>query len=219
MEFDLDQRLAALGVGELAAFALGPRDAGDGPAGVWRAQLGTRWHQALRAQTAAATAAAEFEVAVAGRIFHEGWTLSLSGRIDQLVPAALAGGAACLREIKTTLRALPADEAELRADHPDYFAQLAAYVALARLAPDALPAAVAGGGPVRGELVFVEAGSGLAQTLALIPADDGLFRARLTAVVRIPQSAGAGPRAVARAPLPSRVQRAARRPGDDPRRP
>jgi Rad3-related DNA helicase len=183
MEFDLDQRSAALGVGELAAFALGPRDAGDGPAGVWRAQLGTRWHQALRAQTAAATAAAEFEVAVAGRIFHEGWTLTLSGRIDQLVPAALAGGAACLREIKTTLRALPADEAELRADHPDYFAQLAAYVALARLAPDALPAAVAGGGPVRGELVFVEAGSGLAQTLALLPADDGLFRARLTAVV------------------------------------
>jgi Rad3-related DNA helicase len=188
MEFDLDQRTAALGVGELAAFAIGPRDTGDGPAGVWRAQLGTRWHQTLRAQTAAATAAAEFEVAVAGRIFHGGWTLTLTGRIDQLVPAGTPGEPDCLREIKTTPRALPADEAELRAAHPEYFAQLAAYVALTRLAQAGAETATAGGpaaigAGMRGELVFVEAGSGLAQTLALVPADDGLFRARLTAVV------------------------------------
>ncbi len=181
MEFDLDQRTAALGVGELAAFAIGPRDAGDGPAGVWRAQLGTRWHQTLRAQTAASSATAEFEVVVAGRIFHEGWTLALTGRIDQLVPAGGSGEPDCLREIKTTLRPLPADEAELRADYPEYFAQLAAYVALTRLAR-ATPEAAGAGPRVRGELVFVEAGSGLAQTLALVPADDGLFRARLTAV-------------------------------------
>src|SRR5471032_664030 len=121
MDFDLDQRTASLGVGELSAFAIGPRDAGDGPSGLWRAQLGTRWHQELRAQTAAATSAAAFEVAVAGKIFHGDWTLTLTGRIDQLIPAESADGAAILREIKTTLRPLPAAEAELRADYPEYF--------------------------------------------------------------------------------------------------
>ncbi len=189
MEFNLDQRTAALGVGELSAFAIGPRDAGDGSSGLWRAQLGTRWHQELRAQTAAATSAATFEVAVAGNIFHGGWTLTLTGRIDQLIPAESADGAATLREIKTTLRPLPAAEPELRADYPEYFAQLAAYLALARLSQEnpkskfQIPNSAAPALRVRGELVFVEAGSGLAQTIALTPADDGLFRARLEAVV------------------------------------
>ncbi|MEI6860807.1 MAG: helicase, partial [Verrucomicrobiota bacterium] len=174
MEFDLDQRTAALGVGELSAFAIGPRDAGDGTSGVWRAQLGTRWHQELRAKTAATTVAADFEATVAGQIFHGGWTLTLTGRIDQVLPATEGGGPELLREIKTVLRPLPVPEAELRADYPGYFAQLAAYVALRRLAAPEQP--------VRAELLFVEAGSGLGQTVGLTPADDGLFRARLAAV-------------------------------------
>ncbi len=174
MDFNLDERTVALGVGELAGFAIGPRDAGDGPSGVWRAQLGTRWHQELRAQTAATTAAAEFEAAIAGQIFHGGWTLTLTGRIDQVLPAEEAGGPELLREIKTVLRPLPVSEEELRADYPHYFAQLAAYVALRRLAAPEQP--------VRAELLFVEAGSGLGQTVGLTPADDGLFRARLAAV-------------------------------------
>ncbi len=189
MEFDLDQHTAALGVGELAAFAIGPRDAGDGPSGVWRAQLGTYWHQELRTQAAATTSAA-FEVAVTGMIFHGGWTLTLTGRIDQLIPAEPANGAAILREIKTTLRPLPAAERELRDDYPEYFAQLAAYVALVRISSENLKSKIqnpksasADEARVCGELVFVEAGSGLAQTIALAPADDGLFRARLEAVV------------------------------------
>ncbi len=136
MEFDLDQRTAALGVGELAGFAIGPRDGGDGPQGLWRAQLGTRWHQELRTQTAATLPAAEFEIAVTGKIFHGGWTLTLTGRIDQFIPAESVGGTATLREIKTTLRPLPAAEQELRADYPEYFAQLAAYLALAQIEPE-----------------------------------------------------------------------------------
>ena len=189
MEFDLDQRTAALGVGELSAFAIGPRDSGDGPSGVWRAQLGTRWHQELRAQTAAVMSAATFEVAIVGKVFHGGWTLTLTGRIDQLIPAEAADGAATLREIKTTLRPLPADEQVLRADYPEYFAQLAAYLALARIeaekpkSPYQNLKCAASAVRWRGELVFVEAGSGLAQTLALTLADDGLFHARLEAVV------------------------------------
>jgi Rad3-related DNA helicase len=177
MQFDLELRTAALSVGEFAGFSLGPRDAGEGgAAGLWRAQLGTHWHNELRRQAAAAHAdAAAFEIPITGRIVHRGWTLALTGRIDQLIRQ---GTAATLREIKSVTRPLPADEAELRADYPEYFVQLATYAALARLG-------LAGEAPLvsaRLELVFVEAGSGLAQALALTPADDGLFRAQLDRV-------------------------------------
>ena len=201
MIFDLDRRTASLSAGEFSNFVLGPHDAGGGSAGLWRAQLGTHWHNELRAQTAAASAGAEFEVVVDGGIFHRGWTLTLTGRIDQLLrlpalpseechliddtsPLASArsspGSSVVLREIKTVIRPLPADERELRADYPEYFVQLATYIALMRSvenaslrAPDAT---------LRAELVFVEAGSGLAQTVVLTPADDGLFRAQLDRV-------------------------------------
>ena len=176
MIFDLDQRTAALSVGEFAGFVLGPREAGDGgAAGLWRAQLGTRWHQELRRRTAAVEPAAEFEVAITGRIAHRGWTLTLTGRIDQLIRT---GSALTLREIKTVTRSLPADESELRAEHPDYFIQLACYGALARLG--ALTSmAPPPPGALRTELVFVETGSGLAQTILLTTADEGIFRAQL----------------------------------------
>lgn len=177
MLFDLEQRTAALSVGEFAGFSLGPRDAGEGgAAGLWRAQLGTHWHNELRRQAAATYAdAAEFEIPITGRIVHRGWTLALTGRIDQIIRR---GAGATLREIKSVTRPLPADESELRADYPEYFVQLATYAALTRLG-------LAGDAPLssaRLELVFVEAGSGLAQTLALTPADDGLFRVQLDRV-------------------------------------
>ena len=198
MVFDLDKRTAALSVGEFADFSFGPRESvGGGSAGVWRAQLGTHWHNELRSRAVAEHAdAAEFEIPITGQIFHRGWTLTLTGRIDQIVRAEPA---ITLREIKSVTRELPADEAELRRDYPEYFVQLAAYGALARLG------ALAVGTPLRGvrdlqleqatgaaekrssppalslrtELVFVETSSGLAQTIALTPADDGLFRAQL----------------------------------------
>jgi len=131
MQFDLDQRTASLSVGELSEFTLGPRDASGAPGGLWRAQLGTHWHNQLRAQTAAENPGAQFEVTVTGQIFHRGWTLTLTGRIDQLIPAAAA--LVTLREVKTVTRAIPADEAELRAEYPAYVVQIAAYAALCRL--------------------------------------------------------------------------------------
>jgi Rad3-related DNA helicase len=173
MNFDLDRRTAALGVGEFAGFSLGPREAGSGAgSGLWRAQLGQHWHQELRRQATATDGSAEFERPIEGGIVHRGWTLTLSGRVDQLVPSAHG---LLLREIKSILRPLPADEAELRAEYPAHFIQLAAYAALARIAPEG----AASPRPARFELVFVEADSGLAQTVALTPADDGLFRAQL----------------------------------------
>ena len=173
MDFDLDQRTASLSIGEFSAFIVGPRESGDDSQGVWRAQLGTRWHQELRANASIATPAATFEIPVTGRVFHAGWTLTLTGRIDQLLPAT-ASTPTILREIKTTLRSLPADETELRADHPSYFAQLATYIALRRIADPAEK--------IRGELVFVEAGSGLSQTIAFTFADETPFRVQLERV-------------------------------------
>lgn len=173
LQFDLEQRTASLSVGEFADFAIGPRDSGDGPTGLWRAQLGSHWHRELQAQTTAENADARFEVPIAGRVFHRGWTLTLTGRIDQLVPEP--GGRQVLREIKTVTRPVPAPETELRADYPAYFAQLATYLALRRIEEPS--------GRIRGELVFVEAGSGLAQALPLTPADEGAFQSRLERVV------------------------------------
>ena len=111
MIFDLDKRTAALSVGEFAGFSLGPREAGlGGSAGIWRAQLGTHWHNELRTGAIAEHAsAAEFEIPITGQVFHRGWLLTLTGRIDQLVRRE---SLLTLREIKSVTRALPADEAE-----------------------------------------------------------------------------------------------------------
>lgn len=166
MRFDLDQRRVRMSVGDLSDFSIGPIGSVGGSGGIWRAQLGTRWHNELRAQAVSEGADAEFEVAVEGEIARKGWVVSLSGRIDQIVRSA---GQSVLREIKTVTRALPAREDELRSDYPGYFAQLAAYAALR-------------GAREKCELVFVEADTGLAQTVMLGPADDGLLGERLDRV-------------------------------------
>ena len=170
MVFDLDQRTASLSVGEFASFITGPRDASGGPQGVWRAQLGTHWHNQLRTRAADESPATEFEIPITGRIAHHGWTLTLTGRIDQLLRADTS---LILREIKTVTRELPADESELRSAYPDYFAQLATYAALTRSDSGS------GLSSLSSQLVFVEVSSGLAQTVTLTPADDTFFRVQL----------------------------------------
>ncbi|HTX64851.1 MAG TPA: helicase C-terminal domain-containing protein [Opitutaceae bacterium] len=184
MQFSLDDRTCALSVGEFADFSLGPRDAGAGGGpGVWRAQLGQQWHTRLRAEAEAAVAAqpgasAAFEVPLTLDYVHQGWRLTFTGRIDQLVAAA---GTMTVREIKTVGGPLPAATAALRADHPDYFVQALAYLVLLRVAPaDLLPADVRA---VRAELVFVEVGTGLAQTVPLTPEDEALFHVQLARLV------------------------------------
>jgi len=173
MDFDLDRRTATFGVGEFADFAFGPRPAVGGPTGLWRAQLGSRWHRELQAQAAADDPETTFEVPIEGRIAHRGWTFILGGRVDQLLKSAGRGGV--LREIKTVTRTLPAAESDLRREYPSYFIQAATYAALRRLTGDS-PAE-------RTELHFVEADTGLAQTVSLTPADDLLFQTRLEEIV------------------------------------
>jgi DNA excision repair protein ERCC-2 len=192
MNFDLDLRRAHLSVGDLSDFSLGPQAASSGSGGLWRAQLGTRWHRELREQVLSEGAAAEFEVPVSGEMARKGWIVALAGRIDQVV---LVGGRSILREIKTVTRALPVDEAQLRGDYPGYFVQLAAYAALR-------------GSGEAGELVFVEADTGLAQTVALSPGDQRLLELQLDRV------APARARAAALPQVPPGLRGAAQRPGD-----
>lgn len=193
MQFSLEHRTASLGVGEFSDFGTGPREAGGGMQGLWRAQLGQHWHNELRARTAADSPAALFEVVIEGRLTRQGWTLSLSGRIDQLLPAGCRAGSPTppdlagsgdpalhrmtdplLREIKTVTRPLPADETALRADYPAYFVQLATYLVLQRALGVKEP---------RAELVFVEASSGLSQAVALTPFDEAIVHHQLDVVV------------------------------------
>ena len=174
MHFSLENRTASLSVGEFANFALGPHETGGGPQGLWRAQLGQHWHNELRVRTEKECTVdgtlrpdVQFEVVIDGRLTHRGWTFNLNGRIDQLVGDTL-------REIKSVTRPLPAEEAELRTDYPPYFLQLAAYAVLRR---------ALGAKGTKAELVFVEAGSGLAQTIALTPFDEALVHHQLDAIV------------------------------------
>ena len=184
MEFSLADRTASLSVGEFANFALGPHESGGGPAGLWRAQLGQHWHNELRARTLVESPTAQFEVVIDGRLTHRGWTFALTGRIDQLVGNTL-------REIKSVTRPLPADEAGLRADYPPYFLQLAAYAVLRRTfagrrhgqTPGWQQPATVPTSPIKAELIFVEAGSGLAQTIALTPFDEALVYHQLDTLV------------------------------------
>jgi len=167
MQFSLEHRTASLSVGEFAGFSLGPHDAGGGPQGLWRAQLGQHWHHELQKRTLAERPDARFEVAIDGRLTHRGWTFALTGRIDQLVGNTL-------REIKSVSRPLPTAEEELRASYPDYFRQLAVYVVLRR---------TLGARQTKAELVFVEASSGFSQTIALTAFDEALVHHQLDALV------------------------------------
>lgn len=168
MQFDLAARTAQLSVGELSDFAIGPRDGGEGTSSIWRAQLGSHWHREMQTQTTSENTEATFEVPITGAVFHRGWTIAVTGRIDQSVPS---GNTTILREIKTLTRAVPVPEPELRAEYPSYFAQLATYLSLRRIADPKEQ--------IRGELVFVETGNGLSQTITLTREDESLFESRL----------------------------------------
>jgi DNA excision repair protein ERCC-2 len=176
MHFSLETRTVSLSVGEFAGFSLGPSDSGGGPQGIWRAQLGQHWHNELQKRTLAEAPAAQFEVVIDGRITHRGWTFVLNGRIDQLVGDTL-------REIKSVMRPLPAEETDLRTDYPAYFLQLSAYAVLVRASSLNSQLSALNRSALRAELIFVEAGSGLAQTIALTAFDEALVHHQLDALV------------------------------------
>jgi Rad3-related DNA helicase len=89
--------------------------------------------------------------------------------------------------------------------YPEYFVQLAAYLALHALSPSSEPA--------RGELVFVEASSGLVQTLAATANTTSLLHARLDTLVDFLESRNSA--AARRRNLPHRPAFTSLRPGQE----
>lgn len=180
MEFDFSKREARLSVGELASFALRPQFGEGGPGGAWRTEVGRQWHQSLQAASLAAAGGSDSTVAVEvpleARYPLGGWIVRLGGRIDEVTSAPDGHR---FREIKTVQRPLPADPDELRASYPEYFAQLAIYVELARLLP------TWNDRPIDGELLFVEIDEGFVQTVTLDEAEPAYrFRRQLDQLER-----------------------------------
>jgi Rad3-related DNA helicase len=196
VQIDHERRSATFALGELAAFSTGPRPADTGPSGRWRAELGSHWHREKRAALEAASApgsagfppasdlfaapapplplapAPSFEVPIRGALAHRGWLFHLEGRLDQSLPTPEGG--AHLRELKTTLDRLPRPAEELRAAHPEHFHQLGLYLALSALAEPARR--------FTGEVLYIEAGTGLEQSVPYLEADRAALDAHLDAV-------------------------------------
>ena len=212
MTTDFPNRTAVFAIGELAAFAPGPRAVGEtGPAARWRMELGSHWHRELRAAAETATPEHRHEVPIRGTLAHRGWRIELEGRLDQL---QLPPAGPLIREIKTTLEKLPRDPAELRAAHRAYFIQLGLYLRLplpekcnqiGYTEPSAsansesstpsekcnqigytfppAPSAPSAARPrPAGELVFVEAGTGLQQVVPFTDSDQATTDAHLDLV-------------------------------------
>lgn len=173
MQIDWEARIARAGVGELAAFSSGPRAPEGGVAARWRAELGSLWHREKRAAAEAAGEAGRHEQPLRGTLVRRGWRFELEGRVDRRLDTP-AGPV--WREIKTTLARLPAPEDELRATHPGHIVQIGLYLALVEAAEPA------GSRSARGELLYVEVGTGLEQIVAFTEADRAAVEARLAEV-------------------------------------
>lgn len=178
----------------------------------WHAQLRSQTDAEVALRNGARTRAdAAFEVPLTLPSIHRGWKFILNGRVDQIVtvfdlpPAGenkrTPAVRVTIREIKTISGPLPAEETALRADYPEYFLQVITYLALLRTAPgsgtvrtahaespddDPLSALVSGlppGATLGAELIFVEVGTGITQTVILGADDEILFRTQLEHLV------------------------------------
>ncbi|WOO39272.1 helicase C-terminal domain-containing protein [Rubellicoccus peritrichatus] len=167
MKLSADERRAVLSAKDFACFDETPLRPAGSYAQPWRAAVGSAWHAKLREQLEAEDSTARFEVSVAASIPHRGWVLELNGRIDQLVQQA---DKVILREVKTVTRSLPVDEADLLADYPEHFLQLACYLVLAQADPKFEPK-----GRLEGELVFVDYRAGVIQSVKLPTSFDRFF--------------------------------------------
>ena len=108
------ERRASLSAGELADFGLGPKPQMGPSPGLWRAELGRKWHEAFRTDSesqASRDLEVSHEVPVRGVFLRSGWTIEVEGRIDKLSSAQQS---LCVSELKTTFFPLPANEDALR---------------------------------------------------------------------------------------------------------
>ena len=166
MHWDWENRSLKLSAGELARFSLSAHL--EERSGRWRVELGSHWHQVLRARVESGEPGWSFEKALSGTLFQDGWHFTVSGRLDQLKP----GSEPILREVKTLSRRLPVEESDLRALYPQYFHQAMLYAFL-----------LARSGPFpRTELLFLEIETGMTQTVVLDDRDMQRLHSHLESV-------------------------------------
>ncbi len=167
VRLDLLNREIHLGAAELAVFGLEPR--GDaGLAGRWRAESGRQWHGVLGKEVAAEEGL-KLEQRLEGTLVHGGWKFVISGRLDQIQET---GAGTLIREVKTVTERLPVPPEDFPRRFPGHCAQAACYRRLRALA----------GPPPEVELLLLEIGSGLRQTVRWTEDWDGVLTARLQAL-------------------------------------
>jgi Rad3-related DNA helicase len=173
MQIDPIARTVHLNVRELATFRNVPLSEGFGTQ-PWRTAVGQEWHKTSEAHTRQEHPDAQFEVPLRAQWIHGDWIFHIQGRIDQVIPK---DERLCIREVKTVRTALPASSEDLISRYPDYFAQVAIYLSLARILPqysnDKLSA----------ELLFINIESGTLQTVPLTPEDESIFTRQLDKLV------------------------------------
>lgn len=169
MRFHQGEKRVTISVGEFSEFHLAPSSS-SAHYSLWRASIGSAWHESLRQQVAFHTPDARFEVPLQGTWIEKGWRIELQGRADQWLEQ---DDSILIREIKTISDKLPLAEEELFNRYSDYFAQLATYLVLATLDPKLRSK------QLRGELYFVDYRSGISQSVVLPTSPQRLFQERL----------------------------------------
>lgn len=169
MQVDTLSREAHLSVGELANFRNQPQRS-KVSSGSWRANLGQQWHKQSAKQTETTHPNATFEQAISGTLRHGDWSLILQGRIDQVIPHE---NELTLREVKTVRQSLPRPPEDLAQEYPEYFAQAAIYLRLARILPEYAEA------QLNAELLFIDINSGTAQIVPIVASSDDLVGTQL----------------------------------------
>ncbi|MBC2605821.1 helicase C-terminal domain-containing protein [Pelagicoccus albus] len=181
MQINAAQRQVSLSVGEFSAFSPFAKIGFGGISALWRAQLGTEWHQRIQSESDAAGEGMQNEVTIGGSLKWRNWTLDLSGRIDQLKQEK---NQTRLREIKTISEPLPLSRDSILERYPSYPIQLLTYreLLIQKHSFDSLPAEEIGK-RFDLELLFVEISSGLTQCLRLDKSYDALLVDQLDALV------------------------------------
>ncbi|CAA6678460.1 MULTISPECIES: ATP-dependent DNA helicase [unclassified Lentimonas] len=169
MHIDPLARTVRLSVRELATFRQVPASDGHG-ASPWRASVGQKWHKTAERQTLNTHTDARFEVPLKATWHHHDWTFEIQGRIDQILPESEQ---LIIREVKTIRGRLPANPEELASHYPDYFAQVAIYLGLARVLPDYA------NNQLSAELCFIDIETGKQQLVPLTEDDERTFTSQL----------------------------------------
>lgn len=175
MQLNALERQVQLNVRELANFRNAPEGESIPGGGQWRASVGQQWHKTAQEQSLLEYPDAQFELSLQASIREHDWQFEINGRIDQLLP--LAEHELRLREVKTVQTSLPHNSADLRLRYPDYFAQIAIYLAIARQQANYRQYSLSA------ELQFINITDGTVQIEVLNAEDEALFQQQLDRIL------------------------------------